>query len=32
VRRKVQIYATDIDPQAINQARAGVYLPQFNPI
>lgn len=25
VRRKVQIYATDIDPQAINRARAGVY-------
>jgi two-component system, chemotaxis family, CheB/CheR fusion protein len=25
VRRKVQIYATDIDPQAINHARAGVY-------
>jgi len=25
VRRKVQIYATDIDPQAINQARNGAY-------
>lgn len=24
-RRKVQIYATDIDPQAINHARSGVY-------
>ncbi len=24
-RRKVQIYATDIDPQAIHQARAGIY-------
>lgn len=29
VRRKVQIYATDIDPQAINQARAGVYRSQI---
>jgi two-component system, chemotaxis family, CheB/CheR fusion protein len=27
--RKVQIYATDIDPQAINQARAGIYRSQI---
>ena len=25
IRRKVQIYATDFDPLAINQARAGIY-------
>lgn len=27
--RTVQIYATDIDPQAVNQARAGVYRSQI---